>query len=159
MKTLVMIVGLSVVSLAFTGPADAQRVPYSNALTLDMAKKCLVAGEAESKKNSWNMAIAIVDDGGHLVAFSKMDNTQIGSVLIALEKAKTASLFRRPSKVFEDAVAGGRMVILGLPGATPIDGGLPLALDGKVMGGVGVSGETGAQDAQVARACVDNIGK
>ncbi len=161
MKNLVMIVGLGVMSLALTGVAHAQamRVPYSNALTLDMAKKCVAAAEAESKKNSWNMAIAVVDDGGHLVAFSKMDNTQIGSIRIAIDKAKTANNFRRPSKALEDALAGGRMAILGLPGATPLDGGLPLTLDGKIMGAVGVSGELGGQDAQVAKACVDNMGK
>ena len=161
MKNLVMIVGLGVMSLALTGVAHAQamRVPYSNALTADMAKKCIAAAEAEAKKNSWNMAIAVVDDGGHLVAFSKMDNTQIASIRIAIDKAKTANNFRRPSKALEDALAGGRMAILGLAGATPLDGGLPLVLDGKIMGGVGASGELGGQDAQVAKACVDNMGK
>ncbi len=149
--------GLVVVVLAST--AYAQRVPYSNALTLDIAKKCLAAAEAESKKNTWNMAIAIVDDGGNLFAFSRMDNTQIGSIQIAIEKAKTANNFRRPSKALEDALAGGRMAILGLPGATPLEGGIPLVADGKIMGAVGVSGELAGQDGQVAKACVDSLAK
>jgi len=161
MKNLVTIVALGVMSLALTSVAHAQamRVPYSKALTVDMAKKCIAAAEAEAKKNSWNMAVAVVDDGGHLVAFSKMDNTQIASIRIAIDKAQTANNFRRPSKALEDALAGGRMAILGLAGATPLDGGLPLVLDGKIMGGVGASGELGGQDAQVAKACVDNMGK
>ena len=159
-----MMIGLGVISIAsiaLTGVAHAQamRVPYSNALTLDMAKKCVALAEAESKKNNWNMAIAVVDDGGHLVAFSKMDNTQIASIRIAIEKAKTANNARRPSKALEDALAGGRMAILGLPGLTPLEGGLPLVSDGKIMGAVGVSGELGGQDAQAAKACVDNLGK
>ncbi len=161
MKKLVMIVALGVMSLALTGVAHAQamRVPYSNALTLDMAKKCVAAAEAESRKNNWNMAIAVVDDGGHLVAFSRMDTTQIGSIRIAIEKARTANNFRRPSKALEDALAGGRMAILGLAGATPLEGGIPLVLDGKITGAVGVSGELAGQDGQVAKACVDTFGK
>jgi uncharacterized protein GlcG (DUF336 family) len=151
-------VGLAVLALA--GAADAQmRVPYSNALTLEIATKCVAAAEAESKKNSWNMAIAVVDSGNHLVAFHKMDNTQLGSVRVAIDKARSANAFRRPSKAFEDALAGGRQAILGLHGATPLEGGIPLALDGKIIGAVGVSGELAPQDGQVAKACADTIGK
>ena len=160
MKTLKMI-GVVVVSVALTGTAHAQamRVPYSSALTLEMAKKCVAAAEAESKKNNWNMAIAVVDTGGHLLAFEKMDNTQLGSVQVAIGKATSSNNFRRPSKAFEDAIAGGRTAILGLGGVTPLEGGVPLVLDGKIIGAIGVSGELSGQDAQAARACADNIGK
>jgi uncharacterized protein GlcG (DUF336 family) len=105
------------------------------------------------------MAIAIVDSGSHLVAFERMDNTQIGSINIAIGKATTANNLRRPSKALEDAIGGGRHALLGVAGITPLEGGVPLVLDGKIMGAIGVSGETSAQDAQVARACADNIGK
>jgi glc operon protein GlcG len=159
MKTLGLI-AVGVTLFGFAEVAHAQmRVPYSNALTLDMAKKCVAAAEAESKKNNWNMAIVVVDSGGSLLAFEKMDNTQLGSVRVAIDKARSANNFRRPSKVFEDALAGGRQAILGLHGATPLEGGIPLVLDGKIAGAVGVSGELAAQDGQVAKACADNIGK
>jgi uncharacterized protein GlcG (DUF336 family) len=155
-----MMVALAVIPIGLAGISHAQmRVPYSNALTLDIAKKCLAAAEAESRKNGWNMAIAVVDTGGHLVAFQRMDNTQIASVRIAIEKARTANNFRRPSKALEDALAGGRQAILGIPGATPLEGGIPLMTDGKIMGAVGVSGELAVQDGQVAKVCVDNLAK
>jgi len=153
------IAAAGILTLTFAGAAHAQRIPYSSALTLEIAKKCVAAAEAESKKNSWNMAIAVVDSGGRLTAFEKMDNTQNGSVQIAIDKAQTANNFRRPSKALEDALAGGRTAILALHGATPLDGGFPLVLDGKIIGAVGVSGELGGQDAQAAKACVDNLGK
>jgi glc operon protein GlcG len=155
-----MPLAVALVGLALAGAADAQmRVPYSNALTLEIAKKCLTAAEAESKKNNWNMAIAVVDSGNNLVAFQKMDNTQLGSVHVAMDKATSANGFRRPSKAFEDALAGGRQAILGLRGAAPIEGGIPLVIDGKIIGAVGVSGELAGQDGQVAKACADTIGK
>jgi glc operon protein GlcG len=154
------LIGLTVVALALASTAHAQlRVPYSTALTLEIAKKCLAGAEAESKKNNWNMAIAVVDEGSHLVAFAKMDNTQLGSVRVALDKARSANSFRRPTKAFEDALVGGRQAILGLHGAAPFEGGLPLAHDGKIMGAVGVSGELAPQDGQVAKACVDALAK
>ena len=160
LKTFVML-GAGVVSLALASAAHAQamRAPYGNAVTLEMAKKCVAAAEAESKKNNWNMAIAVIDSGGHLMAFERMDNTQLGSIRVAIDKARTANNFRRPSKAFEDALAGGRQAILGLHGATPLEGGIPLVLDGKIIGAIGVSGELAGQDGQVAKACADNIGK
>jgi len=144
-------------------PAPAQapaRAPdYGTAVNLEQAKKILVAAEAEARKNNWPVAIAVVDTHGFLIAFQRMDNTQTASVNIALEKAKTAAMFKRPSKALEDAISGGRVAVLGLPGATPIDGGLPLMQDGKIIGAVGVSGVTSAQDAQVAKAGVESVGK
>src|SRR4029077_17855438 len=102
-------------------------------------------------------AVAIVDHGGVLIYFEGMENTHVGSVEIAIDKARTAALFRRPSKVFEDALASGRTAILGLRGATPIEGGLPLVSGGKIIGAIGASGGTAQQDGQVAKAGADTI--
>ena len=131
--------------------ADAQ-LAIKKALTLDAAKQIAAAAHAEAKKNNWTMVIAIVDDGANLVYLEKMDGTQIGSILVAQEKAVTAVRFKRPSKALEDLVAAGRTVILKMPGATPIEGGLPIVVEGALIGGIGISGGTSAQDSQVAEA-------
>jgi glc operon protein GlcG len=145
--------------LAVSGVAQAQAPAYGNEVTLDMAKKVTAAAEAEAKKNNWPMVIAIVDTHGLLVMLQRIDNTQTASVNVAIEKARTAAMFKRPSKAFEDAIAGGRVALLGLPGATPIEGGLPLMLDGKIIGAIGVSGMNSPQDGQVAKAGVEAVGK
>jgi glc operon protein GlcG len=124
-------------------------------ITLDDAKKAMAAAESEARKNTWNVAIAILDAGGHLILFQKMDDTQIGSVNIAIGKAKTAVNFKRATKAMEDIVAGGRMAFLAVEGITPIQGGLPVVMDGKVIGAVGVSGVQSSQDEQVAQAAVN----
>ena len=124
-------------------------------ITLDDAKKAMVAAEAEARKNNWNVAIAVLDAGGHLILFQRMDDTQIGSVNIAMGKAKTAVNFKRPTKAMEDIVAGGRMAFLAVEGIIPIQGGLPVVVDGKVIGAVGVSGVQSSQDEQVAQAAVN----
>ncbi|HYR87071.1 MAG TPA: heme-binding protein [Terriglobia bacterium] len=121
-------------------------------ITLEAAKKMMSAAESEARKNNWNVAIAIVDAGGNLILFQKIDDTQLGSVNIAIGKAKTAVNFKRPTKAIEDIVAGGRTVFLALDGITPLQGGLPVMFDGKLIGAVGVSGVTSAQDEQVAQA-------
>jgi len=124
-------------------------------ITLDDAKKALAAAETEAKKNNWNVAIAILDAGGHLIAFQRMDDTQIGSVNIAIGKARTAVNFKRPTKAMEDIVAGGRIAFVAVEGITPVQGGLPVAVDGKVIGSVGVSGVQSSQDEQIAQAAVN----
>jgi len=135
------------------GLASAQeRPPYGNPITVDQAKKIAAGAVAESKKNNWRMAISIVDNHGFPVYFERMEDTQTASVQIALDKAKTAAMFRRPSKAFEDGIAKGRVALLGLTGATPIEGGLPIMVDGRVIGGIGVSGANADQDAQAAEA-------
>jgi uncharacterized protein GlcG (DUF336 family) len=121
-------------------------------LTLEGAKKLASAAHDEAKKNGWSMAIAVVDDGGHLLYLERMDSTQVGSIRVAIEKAETAARFRRPTKVFEDAVAGGRNVVMSLTGVLPIEGGVPIVVDGDVVGAIGVSGGTAAQDGVVALA-------
>ena len=105
-------------------------------LNLDGARKIAAAAEAEAKKNNWNVVIAIVDDGGNLLYLQRMDGTQTGSIQVAIEKARTAQAFKRPTKVFEDAVTGGRNVILAL-GALPIEGGLPVKVGDQVVGAIG----------------------
>ena len=135
------------------GLASAQeRPPYGNPITVDQAKKIAAGALAESKKNNWRMAISIVDNHGFPVYFERMEDTQTASIQIALDKAKTAAMFRRPTKVFEDGIAKGRVALLGLTGATPIEGGLPIMVGGKVVGGIGVSGANADQDAAAAMA-------
>jgi glc operon protein GlcG len=124
-------------------------------ITLEDAKKAMIAAEAEARKNNWNVAIAILDAGANLILFQKMDDTQLGSVNIAIGKAKTAINFKRPTKAIEDLVASGRQVFLALEGITPLQGGVPVVADGKVIGAVGVSGVMSSQDEQVAQAGVN----
>ena len=139
-------------------PAPAPPPAYGPPIGLTDAKKVAEAAVAEvAKVGSAPDAIAIVDHGGFLIYFERMDNTQLGSVEIAIEKARTAALFRRPSKAFEDALAGGRMAILALRGALPLEGGVPIIAGGKLVGAVGASGGTGQQDGQVAKAGADAI--
>lgn len=124
------------------------------AMTLSAAKQIAAAAEAEAIKNKWNVVIAVTDDGGNLVYLQRMDNTQIGSVDVAQDKAKTSAKFRRPTKAFVDTLASGNQGVLKLPGALPIEGGLPLMLDGVVIGAIGVSGVTAQQDGVIAAAGV-----
>jgi glc operon protein GlcG len=126
------------------------------ALTLEAAKLLAAAAQAEAKKNGWNMVICVVDDGGHLIYLERMDGTQLGSVQVAQDKARTGVLFKRPSKALEEAVAGGRTVVMKLAGATPVEGGIPIltgtGADAQLIGGIGVSGASSPQDGQVAAA-------
>ncbi len=124
-------------------------------ITLEDAKKAMAAGEAEARKNNWNVAIAILDAGANLILFQKIDDTQLGSVAIAIGKAKTAVHFKRPSRAIEEIISGGRQAFIALEGVTPLQGGLPVMADGKLIGAVGVSGVMSSQDEQVAQAAVD----
>ena len=124
-------------------------------ITLEGAKKAMAAAEAEAQKNNWNVAIAILDSGANLILFQKMDDTQLGSVNVAIGKARTAVNFKRPTKALEEMIAGGRQVFLAVEGVTPLQGGLPVMVDGKLIGAVGVSGVLSSQDEQVAQAAVN----
>jgi uncharacterized protein GlcG (DUF336 family) len=126
-------------------------------ITLDGAKKMMAVAEAEARKNNWNVAIAIVDAAGNLILFEKLDETQPASVAIAMGKAKTAAHFKRPTKALEEMIVGGRSVFLAIEGVTPLQGGLPVVVDGKVIGAVGVSGVMSSQDEQVAQAAIDAL--
>jgi glc operon protein GlcG len=141
---------------AQTTPAAAPPPPppYGMSIGFEAAKKALAAAEAEAKKNNWQVAIAIVDTGGHLVAFSKIDGTQNASVGIAIGKATTANNFKRPTKALQDAIAqgGANLRLLAVKDATPLEGGVPIVVDGKIIGGIGASGVMANQDAEVAMA-------
>ena len=145
----VLVFALAWVDLPFASAVELTTKP---SLTLAVAKVLSVAGETEAKKNNWNVVIAIVDDGARLVHLVRMDGTQIGSIEVAQDKATTAISFKRPTKALEDAVAGGRNAVLGIRGVTPIEGGIPLVVNGQMIGAVGVSGAQSPQDAQVAQA-------
>ena len=127
-------------------------------LTLDGAKKVAAAAEAEAKKNNWNVVIAVVDDGGHLLYLQRIDGTQTGSIEVAIQKARTAQAFKRPTKVFEDAIAGGRNALIALHGALPLEGGLPIMVGGQLVGAIGVSGVKSSEDGQIAKAGADSLG-
>ena len=139
--------------------AQTPTTPYGVPITLDQAKKVLAGAEAEARKNSWNVVIAILDSGGHLVLLQRLDNTQFASIEVAQQKAYSAVAFRRPTKVFQDGVAAGGegLRLLKLAGATPVEGGLPLIFDGKIVGSIGVSGVTSQQDNQIAKAGADAL--
>ncbi len=156
MKSTRLLLALTVTACALGARLLAADTPYGAPISLADAKRVLVAAQAEATKNKWNVCVAIIDAGGHLVAFERMDSTQYGSVDVAQEKARSAAAFRRSTKVFQDAVAGGGegLRILKLPGSLPIEGGLPLIVGGKVVGAIGVSGVTSAQDGQIAAAGV-----
>ena len=142
------ILGLGLMSFAL-GAAAQDRPPYGQAVGIDLAKKIAAGAAAESKKNGWRMAIAVVDNHGFLVYYERMDDTQTGSVQIALDKAKTAAMLRRPTKAIEDGITKGRVALLSIaPG--PLEGGLPIMSGGKVIGGIGVSGANSDQDAAAA---------
>jgi glc operon protein GlcG len=127
---------------------------YGPSINLEDAKKAIALALAEARHHNWTMAAAIVDGGGNLVYFEKMDNTQIGSVNIAIEKARSSALFKRSTKVFEDALAsgGGGLAGLGVLGVFPLEGGVPLLIEGNIVGAIGISGETPQQDGQCAEA-------
>ena len=130
---------------------------YGPDVTLETAKKIAAGAVVEANKNNWRVAIAIVDTHGLLKYYEMMDDTQTASATVAVEKARTAAMFRRPTKMFEEAIAGGRNAILGMGGITPIEGGLPIVVNGKCVGAVGVSGLTSPQDAQVGQAGLDSL--
>jgi glc operon protein GlcG len=127
-------------------------------LTLGDAKKIATAAEAEALRNSWRVVIAIVDDGGHLLYLQRSHDTQFGSVEIATQKARAAVAFQRPTKVTEDAVLGGRLIHLALPGALPAEGGVPIMHENQIIGGIGVSGVRSFEDGIIAQAGLAALG-
>jgi len=129
------------------------------ALTLAVAKRIAAAAEEVANKNNWNMFVAVVDDGGNLMYLERMDDSQLASLDVSIAKARCALLFKRPTKVMEDAVAGGRTVVMTLPNAVPLEGGLPLMAYGKIVGAIGISGATSPQDGIVAKAGADELEK
>jgi len=160
-----LVIGIVIVLTAIPAIAQAPvappppQIPYGAPITLEQAKKVLAAAEAEAMKNKWNVVITVLDPGGHLVAMHRLDGTQLGSIEAARQKAYSAVLYRRPTKVFQDLVAqgGANLRLLTLAGASPLEGGIPIIVDGKIVGAIGVSGVTSEQDAQVAKAGADAL--
>lgn len=148
-----------IAALALAAGAEAQKLSDKKALNLAVAKQIAAAAEAEATKNKFTMVIVIVDDGGNLMYLEKMDDTQIGSIEVAQAKAHSAIAFKRPTKVFQDLVTGGNTSILKLPGVIATEGGIPLTVDGRIIGAIGVSGGSSAQDGTVAQAGVDALPK
>jgi glc operon protein GlcG len=127
-------------------------LPTRKVLTLDVARTIAAAAEAEAARRGATVVIVVTDDGGHLVYLERLNDTQVASVDVGIGKARTAAIFRRPSKVFEDQIREGRVAALALPGATPLQGGIPLVVDGQVIGAIGVSGNTPQEDEDIAKA-------
>ena len=145
---------LIVIAMAVAVRAD---LPTKKVLTLAVAKKIAAAAEAEALKRGSTVVIAVVDDGGYLLVLHRLDDTQVASVEVGIAKARTAAIFRRPSKVFEDQVREGRVAALALPGAAPLQGGVPILYEGKVIGAIGVSGNTPQEDEDIAKVGVSAI--
>lgn len=162
MKTILPLVFLLFCSLAaFAQPQKTTSLNYGEPVNLETSKKIMAAAEAFAVKNQWTVVIAIVDAGGNLVMLQRMDNSQIGSIDLAIGKATTANNFKRSSKAFEDMVAGGGLGLraLSIPGALTLEGGELIISDGKIIGAVGVSGMSAAQDAEVAKAGLAALNK
>lgn len=156
-RTILSAIACTLVAAAPFSASFAQ-APYGKGMTYEMAGKCIAAAHAEAKKNNWFMVTTVVDDGGHIVAMGRMDNAQLASIKISLMKARAANNFRRPTKAFQDRVKDD-VAVLGLPGAITSEGGIPVMMDGKIIGAVGSSGGTAQQDGMVSKACVEAIGK
>jgi glc operon protein GlcG len=152
MKTSRLLLGLALASLACVASAQDRRPDYGPSITVTQAKKMAAGVIAECTRNSWNVAVAVVDTHGFLVYFERMENTQTASMDIAIGKARSAATYRRPTRAFADAINKGGPATATLPGVFASTGGLTIMADGKVIGGVGVSGVTGDQDEQCAKA-------
>lgn len=151
---MILLCGLAMARAQTPVPAPS---PYGANVSLENAKKAAAPALAEAEKNHWNMAVAIVDTSGNLVYYEKMDNTQLGSANVAIEKARCAALFKRPTKAFQDTLAAGGdgLRVLTLKGVVAVEGGIPLVMDGKIVGAIGVSGAASSQDAQCAKTGAD----
>ena len=159
MVTLLSPLAATVLLLSAASASAQAPPPYGPAITLEQAKKIMAGAEAEAKKNSWPVVIAILDSGGQVVMLHRLDNAQWGSNEVAREKAHSAVAFRRPTKVFQDLIAqgGANLRLLNLSGASMLEGGIPIVVDGKIVGGVGVSGVTSQQDAQIGQSGIDAL--
>jgi glc operon protein GlcG len=161
MTTFKTVAGACVLALLAVLPASAQTMPppYGPPIGLENARKVMTAAEAEATKNNWPVVIAIIDSGGHIVMLHRRDDTQLSSIDLAQGKAKTALMFKRPTKVLDDAISSGGagLRFLALKDIIPLEGGLPIVNDGKVIGAIGVSGVLSAQDAQIARAGIEAL--
>jgi glc operon protein GlcG len=152
MKTSKLLLGVVAAAFACAASAQDKRPDYGPSVTITQAKKAAAAVIAECTKNGWNVAVAVVDPYGGLVYFERMENTQHASLEIAIGKARAAATYRRPTRVFMDTINKGSPATATLPGVVASPGGVPLMVDGKVIGATGVSGVTGDQDEQCSKA-------
>ena len=152
-------VGIAVLTLLAASARAQMPNPYGQSIGLENAKKVAAPAIAEARRNNWTMAVAIVDTAGDLIYFEKMDGTQAASSVIAVDKARSAVRFKRPTKALQDVLAAGGegLRLLRLEGAVPVEGGLPLLVDGKIVGAIGLSGGTSQQDSQAAKAGADAL--
>jgi glc operon protein GlcG len=159
MKSIVASVVAFAFAAALSVSVQAQVPQYGTPVNLEQAKKAVAAALAEAKKNNWPVAVAVVDNHGFLVAFEKVDDTQTASVQVAIDKAAASATYRRPTKAFQDALAGGGagLRVLNLRGASTVEGGVPIVIGGKIVGAVGVSGVAADQDGVVAKAGADAL--
>jgi uncharacterized protein GlcG (DUF336 family) len=148
--TRTLAIAAALVPLLTSYVAMAQ-LPTKKVLTLQAAKPIAEAAETEAAKRGATVVVVVVDDGGHLLVLHRLDDTQVASVEVGIGKARTAATFRRPSKVFEDQIREGRVAALALPGATPLQGGIPITFEGQVIGAIGVSGNTPQEDEAIAK--------
>lgn len=158
-KSVVLIVLVSIAVFGQTGGKMIDKLTVKKVLNLAVAKEIAAAAEAEARKNNWNVSIAVVDEAGRLMYFQRMDDTTNVSVDVAIAKAQHAANFRRDTKFHEDLLTKGNTVVLALPNGMPLEGGLRLIADEKVIGGIGVSGVQSSQDAQIAKAGADVLNK
>ncbi|HEY6248822.1 MAG TPA: heme-binding protein [Candidatus Angelobacter sp.] len=153
------LVALALAFCTLSGRSQMLPNPYGLPIGLDTSKKAAAAALDEARKNKWTMAVAIVDPNGDLIYYEKMDNTQLGSSQVSIAKARSAARFKRPTKAFQDALAAGGAGLrtLGLEGAVPVEGGIPIVMDGKIVGAIGVSGDTSDHDGVCAQAGVNSL--
>jgi glc operon protein GlcG len=143
---------IAITALSLTADAATGQVAEKKTLTLAAAKRIAAAAEAEALKRRATVVIAVVDDGGYVILLERLDDTQVASVDVGIGKARTAAIFRRPSRELEEQIRNGRVAALALPGATPLQGGVPIVYAGKVIGAIGVSGNTPQEDEDIAKA-------
>jgi glc operon protein GlcG len=145
--------------LATMAPAQQMPIPYGPPVLLEQARRVVDSAKHAADQRGFSMAFAVVEPSGQLVLFEKMDGTQYGSEVTAQEKARTAARFKRPTKAFSDAVAAGRVSVLSLPGAVAIEGGVPIVIQGRIVGALGVSGGTSEQDGEIAAIGLSRVEK
>ena len=147
-----VLVAAAVLAIAVPVSTAAAQTRTARIVAADGVQRAISSALAEAKKQGWNVSIAVVDNGGDLVGFLRMDNASPGSADISQAKARTAARMKRPTRALDSTLTAGRIAILGLPGVTPVEGGVPIIVNGEIIGAIGVSGATSAQDAQVAQA-------
>jgi uncharacterized protein GlcG (DUF336 family) len=156
-KSLICLSGAAMLVLGAANASAQERPPYGPPVALATAKRLAAAAVAEATKNKWNVAVAVVDTHGFLVFFEKLDQTQTASVQVVIDKARSAAIYRRPTRVFEEVVTKGRVGVLTLAGMSAVTGGLPIMKDGKVIGAIGASGVTSEQDEHVSKAGLEAL--